>query len=686
MKYPEPTTIKFEVGGYRFPVQVWNEKNRIFFDFPFNRAIMAEIKEMEGRKFHGYDEVNPRKLWSVPETSRNLFALDFLQGKNPYARYEEPLDPSWVPKTRYHKGKGCEVDLYPHQPSMADHIYRRKGCILACEMGVAKTLSCIIAMERMLTEAGIKPLGDLGRVVYYVSPRTALQATMREFNIWNCKWFPKFLTYEGLTKAMKAWAAGEQAPFILVLDEGSKVKNFQSQRSQAAFQMAEGIRSDWAGKGGVIDMTGTPSPKSPLDWWAQAEICCPGFLKEGDIHKFKNRLAVVIQKEGPAGGAYPEIVAWKDREGICNKCGKGEANDAHDTQLATMQGLDYHTYDPAANEVARLYRRLSGLVYILFKKDCLNLPEKVYRVIRCKPDPKVTRAAKMLLKSSPTVIEGLTRVRELSDGFQYDDERSGDQECPGCHGSGQIKEYEPIDSIPAGVISPEQGENLSESTEISETLISCPNCGGKGTVPTFKRITKSVPCPKDGVLIDLLDEYEDVGRIVIYAGFEGSIERCVATCRGQGWHVIQVNAGQDRVWTPEGVRLPFKLGKAMNDPDMCALDMFQADDIKYEAKIKYPRVAFVAHPGSAGMGLTLTASPAIVYYSNDFNAESRIQSEDRIHRPGMSATLGATIIDILHLDTDYKIMENLKKKRDLMKLTLGDLEGEIGFGLDVEER
>lgn len=73
------------------------------------------------------------------------------------------------------------------------------------------------------------------------------------------------------------------------------------------------------------------------------------------------------------------------------------------------------------------------------------------------------------------------------------------------------------------------------------------------------------------------------------------------------------------------------------------------------------------------MGLTLTASPSIVYFSNDFNAESRIQSEDRIHRPGMDVNRGATIYDLIHLPTDRTVLENLKAKRVLQDMTLGAL-------------
>ena len=57
----------------------------------------------------------------------------------------------------------------------------------------------------------------------------------------------------------------------------------------------------------------------------------------------------------------------------------------------------------------------------------------------------------------------------------------------------------------------------------------------------------------------------------------------------------------------------------------------------------------VGQADSAGTGLTLTASNEIVYYSNSFNGEARMQSMHRIHRPGMDINKGALITDLIHL-------------------------------------
>ena len=146
--------------------------------------------------------------------------------------------------------------------------------------------------------------------------------------------------------------------------------------------------------------------------------------------------------------------------------------------------------------------------------------------------------------------------------------------------------------------------------------------------------------------------------MVVYAAFTASIDRVVEICRKYAWEVIRVD-GRGWQW----------IGDHPVDGELDMLKTFQREGGHDAA-----RVVFVGHPGSAGMGLTLTASPSIVYYSNDFNAESRIQSEDRIHRAGMDVARGATIIDLIHLPTDRLVLENLKKKRELQSLTLGELQ------------
>ncbi len=83
--------MKLEAGGFRHPVVIREEDGRLFLQFSFNRALMAEVKAMKGAKWHGYDEKNPKKEWSIKDCGRNRFQLEYLRGLNPYAHYDESL-------------------------------------------------------------------------------------------------------------------------------------------------------------------------------------------------------------------------------------------------------------------------------------------------------------------------------------------------------------------------------------------------------------------------------------------------------------------------------------------------------------------------------------------------------------------------------------------------------------------
>jgi hypothetical protein len=77
------------------------------------------------------------------------------------------------------------------------------------------------------------------------------------------------------------------------------------------------------------------------------------------------------------------------------------------------------------------------------------------------------------------------------------------------------------------------------------------------------------------------------------------------------------------------------------------------------------------------MALTLTASPTEVFYSNSFKGEARSQAEDRFHRTGMDVNRAARIIDIYCLSTDKLVHENLKKKKRLQDVSMGELQEAI---------
>ena len=79
----------------------------------------------------------------------------------------------------------------------------------------------------------------------------------------------------------------------------------------------------------------------------------------------------------------------------------------------------------------------------------------------------------------------------------------------------------------------------------------------------------------------------------------------------------------------------------------------------------------VGHPKTGGYGLTLTAANTVIYYSNSYDLELRLQSEDRAHRIGQENKV--TYIDLISPKTiDEKIVDALRNKIKIADTVLGE--------------
>lgn len=622
------------------PVTLDIQDKRIWFvKSPF--ALKDEIKAMEGAKWHGFDE-EPIKMWSVANSQRNHFQLAYMAGENVYAWFDRELQ-----RHQYTR------PLMDHQKDMSDSGLTYHYQLWAAEMGTGKTLSAQEVVER----SGVP-------YWYWVGPKSSLPNIKREFAKWEFSGtvttdVPSYviggdrpvvflMTYERLVSLMIDWGEGQVLPNGVIFDESSRLKTWSAKRTRAAFELASKIRETHSTEGYVILMSGTPAPKKPSDYWSQCEICWPGFLREGSEKALTRRLGYIRQEEKD-GVTFPKLHGWRDDPCKCNICGDYE--EAHNR--------DYdHKFVPSRNEVAYMYERLQGLALVKLKKDCLTLPEKRYRKVYCEPSKALLRVAKSVVESAQNTVTGLTLLRELSDGFQYRDIEDGTMECNLCFGSGEVDEwvdpddpdetYESVDMLDADVTS-----------RLEKTRVACPKCGGSGQMKRTKRISKEVPCPKDKALADLLEENEECGRIVVFAGFTGSVDRVVGLCQKNGWDVVRCDGRGFSVFTRYGDQLT------------------DVEPLEYWSDTSNPRVAFVAHPESGGMSLTLTEARMAVYWSNSWKPEYRVQSEDRIHRKGMDENLGCTIVDLIHLPSDERVLEVIQENRKLELMTLGEIASDI---------
>lgn len=655
---------KFRTGRKMVPVKLEynDERDKIRLHFKFNRRLLDTIKtSFEGRKWLGPipgQRTTGPKLWEIPVTQRNEFVLQHLQARtkeeSPYYKFDQALVQdnidTVIKKVRAFVGEryGDPNLLYKHQEEMVAHALMTNEFILACEMGTGKTLAAFVYMAM----SGIQDW-------IWAAPNSALRAYKEEIIKWDYVVEPVTMTYDGLKKYV---LRGVTTPQGIIFDESAKIKTPTAQRSVAARNLSNEMR-ELEEVAAIGELSGAPAPKSPVDWWHQCEVARPGFLYEGNVFLFRERLGIF---EDADNGAYKKHVTWRDTEEKCAECGELEDDPAH-----AGGGIlpNTHLFKPGVDEVSYLYKRMRGLVLVKLKKDCLDLPDKVYERRVLKPSRDTIMSAKLLTETGTRTIEVLTGLRMLSDGFQYTQEQTGETVCSLCIGKKEYMEYfdpdDPHEYIPEEWVADgikrifDDDNQLIEEKQIeySKRNVECPNCGGSGRVPKYTRTSTFAECPKEDALIEDLEAHEEVGRLNIYAGFTASVDRIVQICQGQGWTTIRADGRGWEGSTPYGE----------------ILDNEKLLRIYSEGQEAYPKVAFIGQPGAAGEGLTLTASPTTVYWSNDFNGNSRMQSEDRGHRIGMDMIRGGRIIDYIHLPSDMYVLNNLQQKKDLQKQSMTGL-------------
>lgn len=593
-----------KVGKHKMYADVEVSEKHITLKFAYNKTLLDEVKAMVGAKWHP----NAKK-WTATNCQRNLFQLAYLMGKNPYARYDSPIvDVHSSPRP-----------LFDVQKESVSFILQRRRCILAEDMGLGKTLSFIEAAEA----------ANLTGAIWYVGPRSGVRAVSRELSKWDAAISVEMHTYNKLVSKLQVYSG--QAPQFVCFDESSHVKTPTSQRSIAAMHLADSMRAEWGNDAYIVLMTGTPAPKTPLDFWHQCEIACPGFIKEGTYKKFEKRLGL-FQLAEQAWGTYYKRITWWDDERKCKTCGEIHA---------PAERADDHYYHKSVNEVAALYKRMEGLVIVRMAKDCLDLPERREEIIKVKPTIDVIRALNLIKSTSDRAIQVLTLSRELSDGFQYYEKADGSKPCPACK----------IGSIP---------DPLHEGARIP-----CPTCNGTLRIPKIVRDVRLVPTPKDEAFTDLLHDYEEIGRFIVWGGFTATVDKLTKLARKHKWTVLQVDGRGYKGIDPEGNSVDTEV----------LLSAMDYSDKNYNAlHEQYPTVCFVGNPGAGGMALTLTGSPVMLYYSNTFNGVDRMQSEKRAERAGMRKDLGLIIYDLVHLSTDMYVLENIRTKKNLQSLAMGELQ------------
>lgn len=255
-----------------------------------------------------------------------------------------------------------------------------------------------------------------------------------------------------------------------------------------------------------------------------------------------------------------------------------------------------------------LQKLLAAKAYVVKKDDCLDLPPKVYM------PPRYVEMGKQQAKAYDDMRKlAIVEIEKVL--------------------SGQDFELQP----------PVEGEQKKLSTaqivitqmlRLHQILCGFMVTDDKQVVP-FEETN-----PRMEALMESLDEVS--GKAIVWATYK--------------YNVRQIYARIAEQYGPDSVVSYF--GETPVDDRRVAVKRFQdpGDPCRF----------FVSNRTGA-RGLTLTQAGDVFYYSNDYDADTRSQNEDRAHRIGQDKSV--TYTDFIVKGTqDEKVVKALRDKRDISSL------------------
>jgi len=199
----------------------------------------------------------------------------------------------------------------------------------------------------------------------------------------------------------------------------------------------------------------------------------------------------------------------------------------------------------------------------------------------------------------------------------------------------QKRMYKEMKKYATAVIN-EEGSAVSATVVITQLLrlhqISC------GFATSDEGVVTPIANNRLKEMMSILEEID--GKMIIWATYRHDIELLTEEI--------------SKVYGPETVVTYY--GDTSVEDRRTAVTDFQNP----ESPVRF----FIGNPTTGGYGLTLTEAKTVIYYSNSYDLEKRLQSEDRAHRIGQ--TNNVTYIDLIAEGTvDEKIVKALLNKQNI---------------------
>ena len=336
---------------------------------------------------------------------------------------------------------------------------------------------------------------------------------------------------------------------MMIVDESTTIKNPQAKRTKNILSLAKETKYRRI-------MTGSPVTQSPMDLWSQMDFLDPEILGQQSYYAFRTRYAVVITANA-AGGThkYQKIVKFKN--------------------------------------LAQLGQLVSPHSYRILKKECLDLPDKVYTKREVELSDEQKEAYKDMKANAMSVLKGqsMTAVNVLTQLIR-------------------------LHQITCGHMKTDAGHTIDlHSSRIDE-------------------------------LMQILGE--TTGKGIIWANYIHDIEKIEA-------NIALSDFGAASLCT--------YYGATPSDKRQECINKFQDPN----SSVRF----FIGNTQTGGYGITLTEASTVIYYSNNYDLEKRIQSEDRAHRIGQKNKV--LYIDLVAKGTvDEKIIKSLRNKVNIAKEINGE--------------
>ena len=335
---------------------------------------------------------------------------------------------------------------------------------------------------------------------------------------------------------------------MMIVDESTTIKNPQAKRTKNILELAKEAKYRRI-------LTGSPVTQSPMDLWAQMDFLDPEILEQQSFYAFRTRYAIMITATA-AGGThkYQKIVKFRN--------------------------------------LVQLGKLVSPHSYRILKKDCLDLPDKVYTKREIELSDEQAQAYADMKVNATTILKGqsATALNVLTQLIR-------------------------LHQITCGHMKTDSGEIINlKNSRLDE-------------------------------LMQILGE--TTGKVIIWANYIHDI--------------LNLEEAIKKEYGPSSYCKYYGATKS-EDRQKCIYD-FQnkKNDCRF----------FIGNTQTGGYGITLTAASTVIYYSNNYDLEKRIQSEDRAHRIGQENKV--VYIDLIAKGTvDEKIIQSLRNKVNIAKEINGE--------------